>query len=68
MTDILLYGGLFLGGVIAGLKVVAPLTKTKADDKVLDVALIVKRVLETLGINVPEATVEAAAREVARKA
>jgi hypothetical protein len=38
VTTVLLYLGLFLAGLVAGLKVVAPLTKTTVDDKILDVA------------------------------
>lgn len=53
LTDILLYTGLFLGGVIAGLKIIAPRTKTKVDDTVLSYGEQAKKLLEALGIKVP---------------
>lgn len=54
-STILLYGGLFLGGLIAGLKVIAPLTKTKVDDSLLDYALRLEGIIESLGGQVPHA-------------
>lgn len=53
LTSILLYGGLFLGGVIAGLKIIAPLTKTKVDDKILYYGEEAVEILEKLGVNIP---------------
>ncbi len=53
LANILLYVGLFLGGAIAGLKVIAPLTKTKIDDEVLEYGEDAVKVLESLGIKVP---------------
>lgn len=53
LTSILLYCGLFIGGLIAGLKVIAPLTKTKIDDKVLYYGEEAIEILEKLGVKVP---------------
>lgn len=53
LTDILLYGGIFLGGLLAGLKVIAPLTKTKVDDTILSYGDKAKDLLEALGVKVP---------------
>lgn len=38
LTTVLVFVAGLLAGVIAGLKVIAPLTKTKVDDKVLEYA------------------------------
>lgn len=54
-STVLLYAGLVLGGLIAGLKVIAPLTKTKVDDDVLGYALRLEKVIEGLGGTVPHA-------------
>lgn len=53
LSNILLYAGLFLGGALAGLKVIAPLTKTKIDDEVLEYGEGAVALLEKLGIKVP---------------
>lgn len=49
LANILLYAGLFLAGAVAALKVIAPRTNTKIDDKVLIYAEDVEKVLEGLG-------------------
>lgn len=64
LANILLYAGLFLGGALAGLKVIAPLTKNKVDDKVLLYGEEAVELLEKLGVKVPghvEVTAVAAA-------
>ena len=53
LANILLYAGLFVGGLIAGLKVVAPLTKNKVDDKILYYGEEAVELLEKLGVKVP---------------
>jgi hypothetical protein len=53
ITTILLYAGIFLGGLVAGLKVIAPLTATKIDDKVLEYGEDGLKLLEALGVKVP---------------
>lgn len=53
LSNILLYAGLFLGGLLAGLKVIAPLTKTKIDDEILEYGEDAVVLLEKLGIKVP---------------
>lgn len=54
LTTILLYAGIFLAGLVAGLKVIAPLTKTTIDDKVLEYGEDAIKVLEGLGVQVPD--------------
>lgn len=49
LSSILLYAGLFVAGLVAGLKVIAPLTATAIDDKILIYAEDVEKVLEGLG-------------------
>lgn len=53
LSTVLLYAALFLGGLVAGLKVVAPLTATKVDDKVLEYGEDAVKLLESLGVHVP---------------
>ena len=65
-TTVLLYAGLVLGGLIAGLKVIAPLTKSKVDDDLLGYALRLEKVIEGLGGTVPHT--EAPPAVVAAKA
>ncbi len=57
MTDILIYAGVFLGGAIAALKVISVRTKTKVDDVLLNYGLDAEKVLEALGIDVPDVVV-----------
>lgn len=54
LTQILLYVLIFATGAVAGLKVIAPLTKTKVDDKILEYGEDALKVLEALGVKVPE--------------
>lgn len=49
LSTVLLYAGLFVAGIVAGLKVIAPLTKNTVDDKILLYAEDVEKVLEGLG-------------------
>lgn len=49
LSSILLYAGLFVAGLVAGLKVIAPLTATAIDDKILIYAEDAEKVLEGLG-------------------
>lgn len=53
LASILIYAGIFLGGLVAGLKVIAPLTKTNIDDKVLEYGQDAVKLLESLGVKVP---------------
>jgi len=53
LTTILLYAGIFLGGLVAGLKVIAPLTKTTLDDKALIYGEDAIKFLEALGVKFP---------------
>ena len=54
LTTILLYAGIFLTGIVAGLKVIAPLTATKIDDKLLEYGEDGLKLLEGLGVHVPD--------------
>lgn len=49
LGNILLIAGGVLGGVVLALKVIAPLTKTTVDDKILVYAEDVQKVLEGIG-------------------
>jgi hypothetical protein len=54
-TTILTYAALFSAGLIAGLKVIAPLTKTTVDDTVLGYLEDLEKIVESLGGKLPEA-------------
>lgn len=54
LTTILLYAGIFLGGIVAGLKVIAPRTSNKLDDKALIYGQDAVKFLEALGVSVPK--------------
>lgn len=54
LTTILLYAGIFLGGIVAGLKVIAPRTANKVDDKALIYGQDAVKFLEALGVTVPK--------------
>lgn len=48
MENALLIAAGLLAGIIVGLKVIAPLTKNKVDDKVLEYAEKAESILETV--------------------
>ena len=64
LLSVLLYAGLFLGGVVAGLKVIAPRTKTTVDDKLLQYAELVEGILEQLGHPTPKEAANQALAQV----
>lgn len=49
LTSILLIAGGVISGIVLALKVIAPLTKTTVDDKILIYAEDVEKVLEGIG-------------------
>lgn len=54
-ATVLTYAALFAAGLAAGLKIIAPLTKTKVDDKILEYVEDLEKVVEGLGGRLPEA-------------
>jgi len=57
-TDILLYAGAFVAGLVVALKVIAPRTKNKVDDKILVYAQDLEELLGQLGHTAPAAAVK----------
>lgn len=53
LATVLTYVGIFVAGALAGLAVIAPLTKTKLDDSLLEYGEKGVKLLEALGIHVP---------------